>query len=83
MARDLMGSALKGFEIEHGISGREPDTKPTYVAIAHLYFNSVDAYKSSYGPHAAEIQNDIPNYTDIQPIMQISRVECSDAPKVS
>lgn len=82
MARNLMGPALKGFEIEHGISGREPDSKPTHVAIAHLYFDSVDDFKSSYGPHAAEIQSDIPNYTDIQPILQISSVEGSDAPKV-
>lgn len=41
-ARMLMGAALKGFEIEHGVSGREPGSDPTYVAIANLYFDSVD-----------------------------------------
>lgn len=81
-ARKLMGTALKGFEIEHGISDPEPGTKPTYVAAAHLYFDTVDNFKSSYGPNAAAIQNDIPNYTDIQPIRQISNVQGSDVPKV-
>ena len=81
-ARKLMGTALKGFEIEHGISGVEPGSKPTHVAAAHLYFGSVDDFTSSYGPNAAAIQNDIPNYTDIQPIRQISSVQGADVPKV-
>lgn len=80
--RKLMGTALKGFEIEHGVSGLDPNSKPTYVAAAHLYFDSVDDFKSSYGPNAAEIQKDIPNYTDIQPVRQISSVQDSDVPKI-
>ncbi len=82
-ARKLMGAALKGFEIDHGISGREPGSSPTYVAIANLYFDSIDDFKSSYGPNAAEIQSDIPNYTDIQPTMQISQVIDSNVPSVA
>ena len=77
-----MGAALKGFEIEQGVSGREPGSDPTYVAIANLYFDSVDDLKSSYEPNAAEIQSDIPNYTDIQPSMQTSLVTGSNIPKV-
>ena len=63
-ARKLMGAALKGFEIEQGVSGREPVSNPTYIATANLYFDSVDDFLSSYGPNAVEIQSDIPNYTN-------------------
>ncbi len=79
----MLGAALKGYEIEHGFSGREPGSNPTYVAIANLYFDSVEDFKSSYGPNAAEIQGDIPNYTDIQPTMQISRVMDAFAPPLA
>ncbi|MFA3917170.1 EthD family reductase [Ruegeria hyattellae] len=82
-ARKLMGAALKGFEIEQGVSGREPDSNPTYVAIANLYFDSVDDFKSSYGPNAVEIQSDICNYTGIQPTMQISQVKDSHVPTMA
>lgn len=75
-----MGAALKGFEIEHGVSGRDPGSNPPYVAIANLYFDRVDDFKSSYGPHAVEIQSDIPNYTDIQPTLQVSQVKDSQLP---
>lgn len=77
-----MGTTLKGFEIEHGVNGREPGSNPTDVAIANLYFDSLDDFKSSYGPNATEIQSDIPNYTDIQPTMQISLVKDSKAPMI-
>ena len=70
-----MGPALKGFEIEHSV--REPGSHPTYVAIANLYFDTADDFRSSYGPNAAEIQSDIPNYTNIKPMMQISEVRDS------
>ena len=82
-ARKLMGAALKGFGIEHGVSGREPGSDPIYVAFANLYFDSVDDFKSSYGPNASEIQSDIPNYTDIQPIMQISQVKDTHVPRMT
>ena len=79
-ARRLMGPALKGFEIERGTSGREPASNPNPIAIANLYFDTVDDFRSSYGQNAAEIQDDIPNYTDIQPTMQISQVMASSVP---
>jgi uncharacterized protein (TIGR02118 family) len=35
----------------------------------------VEAFQSAFGPHAEEIMADIPNYTDIQPTLQISEVK--------
>ncbi|MET0506685.1 MAG: EthD family reductase, partial [Burkholderiaceae bacterium] len=34
----------------------------------------VEAFQSAFGPHAGEILGDIPNYTDLQPVIQLSEV---------
>jgi len=43
--------------------------------MGHLYFGSAAEFQSAFGPHAAAIMADIPNYTDIQPTIQISEVK--------
>ena len=41
----------------------------------HVDFDSVEAFQAAYGPHAEALMGDIPNYTDIQPTIQISEVK--------
>ena len=41
----------------------------------HLLFDSVEAFQGALGPHAEAIMGDIPNYTDIEPAIQISEVK--------
>ncbi len=43
--------------------------------MGHLYFDSVEEFQTAFTPHAAEIMADIPNYTNIQPVIQISEVK--------
>jgi uncharacterized protein (TIGR02118 family) len=43
--------------------------------MGHLYFDSVGAFQGAFGPHTKEIMADIPNYTDVQPTIQISEVK--------
>jgi uncharacterized protein (TIGR02118 family) len=35
----------------------------------------VEAFQSAFGPHSEAIMADIPNYTDVQPTIQISEVK--------
>jgi len=42
--------------------------------MCHLRFESVEAFQRAFGPHAEAIMADIPNYTDIEPMLQISEV---------
>jgi uncharacterized protein (TIGR02118 family) len=42
--------------------------------MCHIYCDSVEAFQKGMGPHMKEIMGDIPNYTDIAPVMQISEV---------
>ncbi len=37
-----------------------------------LAFDSVEAFRGSFGPNAAQIQGDVPNYTNVRPMIQIS-----------
>lgn len=74
MLESLFGDSLKKLEIDKGISGRTPSDPIPYLAIGYLYFDNLAAYQNSFGPNAEKIREDIPNYTNIQPIVQISEV---------
>jgi uncharacterized protein (TIGR02118 family) len=75
LVQRLVGAALKGVNVEHGICGDEPGSPPTYVALGHLLFDSVEAFQASFGPHAQEIMADIPKYTNVEPTIQMSEVK--------
>jgi uncharacterized protein (TIGR02118 family) len=60
------------YETDKGLSGVAPGSEPTYAAIARLYFSNIGEFQQSMATHGAELQADIPNFTNIQPIFQIS-----------
>lgn len=75
MVKEKLGDVLKGTAVEEGRSGLEPGSNPTYIAMGHMYFDSLKEFQNAFGPHAEEIRNDLPNYTVIEPIIQISEVK--------
>jgi uncharacterized protein (TIGR02118 family) len=75
MVQQKLGAAIKSAAVEAGLGGITPGSPPAYVAMGHLYFDSAEAFQTSFGPHAQAIMGDIPNYTDIQPTIQISEVK--------
>jgi len=70
-----LGAALKAVSVERGLAGGAPGSPAPFVAIANLTFDSVPAFQAAFGPHAQEIMGDIPKYTSIEPIIQISDVQ--------
>ncbi len=74
LSKERHGSALKEFIVERGINGGPPDSKAPYVVVANLLFDSVEAFYEAFMPHAEELQGDIPNYTNVEPVIQISEV---------
>jgi uncharacterized protein (TIGR02118 family) len=68
---------FKGVSVERGLGGRAPDTPPTYVAMCHFLFDSVDSFMAAFVPNAPVLRGDMPNYTDIESILQISEVVVS------
>jgi uncharacterized protein (TIGR02118 family) len=43
--------------------------------MGHLYFDSVAECQAAFAPHAEAIMADITNYTNVQPVIQISEVK--------
>ena len=70
-------STHKGFRsvsVEHGIGGDTPGSEPMYVALCHYSFDSMEDFLAAYGPHADALQKDMPNFTDVRPVIQVSAV---------
>ena len=67
-------SSCKSIAAEQGLAGGAPGAPATYIAIGHLTFDSVEAFQSGFAPHATEILGDIPNYTNVEPVLQISQI---------
>ncbi len=74
MVAALFGEPLRHWAIDKGVSGRIPDEPMTYVAVGYFYFDTLSDYQNAFGPNAEKILGDIPNYTNIQPVVQISEV---------
>jgi uncharacterized protein (TIGR02118 family) len=77
MVQEKLGAALLGVTVEKGLSGADAGDPPGFVAIAHLLFNSADAFQRAFAPHAQFIMQDIPNFTNIQSVTQIGEVVLS------
>ena len=74
LVKARMGDACKFYMVDEGLAGGAPGAPPTYVGMCHIYADSVEAFQKGFAPHAKEIMADIPNYTDLNPVMQISEV---------
>jgi|SRR5450432_1685099 uncharacterized protein (TIGR02118 family) len=75
MVQEKLGAACRSMAVELGLGGGAPGAPPTYAAMGHLYFDSVGDFQAAFAPHAEAIMADIPNYTNIQPVIQVSEVK--------
>jgi uncharacterized protein (TIGR02118 family) len=74
LVQRLLGAALKAVSVDFGISGGEGVAIAPYMAIGYLSFDSIETFRSSFGPVATQIQGDVPNYTNVRPVIQIGEV---------
>ena len=65
---------LVKMETDKGISSSDPTSSPPYVAVVHLHFNTIDDVHEAFKAAGRPVMGDIPNYTDIQPTVQISEI---------
>lgn len=69
-----MGDKLKKYSVDKGVAGGAPGTEATYLVICNLFCETAEAFESGFGPHAEEIMSDVPKYTDLSPVIQMSEV---------
>ena len=65
---------FKGVSVEHGLGGAVPGSAPAYIAMCHFLFDSIEDFLAAFMPNAEVLQGDMPNYTDIEPVIQFSEV---------
>jgi uncharacterized protein (TIGR02118 family) len=75
MVQETLGPALKGVNVDAGLGSMEPGSPPPYLAMAHLLFDSVEVFQALFAQHGQAIMSDVPNYTNTQPMVQISQVK--------
>jgi uncharacterized protein (TIGR02118 family) len=74
LALGLLGSAVKAVSVEIGMLGGTPDQLPPFTAICAFTCETVEAFTAAFLPNADVIQSDIPKYTDINPVIQVSEI---------
>lgn len=74
MVAGFIGKNLKFYEIDKGISGRTPNDKPPFLAVGYFYIIDVPEYNKAIAQNRDAIVNDFKNYTNVQPVIQISEI---------
>lgn len=74
LVKQRMGDKCKYYTVDKGLAGADPKSPATYVAMCHIFCDSIEAFEAGFGPHAKEILADIANYTDQAPVIQTSEV---------
>jgi uncharacterized protein (TIGR02118 family) len=65
---------LGAITVDQGIAGFMPGAPPAYTCVVTVAFDTVENLQQGMGAHGAEILGDIPNFTDIPAVIQISQV---------
>jgi uncharacterized protein (TIGR02118 family) len=79
LVKARMGDHCRFYTVDKGLGGVSPGEPAPYVAMCHMFCESLEAFQAGFGPHAQEIMADIPNYTDQAPTVQISEVVVGQA----
>ena len=75
MVAGFLGKNLIFYEIDKGIAGRTPNDKIPFLAIGYFYIKDVAEYNKAIGLNRDAVINDFKNYTNIQPVVQISEIK--------
>ena len=60
-------------EVDRGVAGAPGQPAP-YVAIGHIYFESFEQFEQAFSEGIEPLFEDVPNYTNIGPVMQVSEM---------
>ncbi len=74
VAERLSGRGLAGWSVDQGIGGGAPGSQAEFLIQAALIFEDVEAFQAAMAVEGATLLADVPNYTDIQPRIDIYRI---------
>lgn len=74
LVKELLGPyGLMRIDVDRGL-GAPGDEPAPYVAVGTLWFESAGGIEEGLAEHGEEILGDIPNFSSVQPTIQISEV---------
>ena len=72
MVTELLNDNLKSRSLDYGLAGGLLGEKKAYIAIGHITLNSIEDFWNFFEPNAATIMSNLPNFTNLEPQIQIS-----------
>lgn len=72
VAGHIGANAVKA-EVRKGVASVD-GSAPPFVCLANIWINSVEEFNATLAKHGEEVLGDIPNFTNIQPILQVDEV---------
>ena len=74
IAKKYFGNKCKGYTILGGESSLNEGKAPQFACLSHLFFNSLEEFKTAMAPAEKELLADVKNFTDIIPEVEFSGV---------
>ena len=75
LLKKWLGSSCIKAAIENSHAGMATGSTAMYIAVCHLYFDSMNDFIVSFIPHVRKIIFDLRHFTDSTPLFQISEME--------
>lgn len=73
LVEGFIGEDVIRSEVTRGVSTLGDDTPP-YMAIGHIYMHTMAGFERAVAEHLQDMLDDMPNYTNITPVVQIEEV---------
>jgi len=61
-------------EVDDGIASAFPGQPAPFASVSYFHFETLEGFQQGMATHGGEIIGDVPNYTNVQPQIQINRV---------
>ena len=74
MVLAMFAEACNGASVEQAVESTS-DTEQPFHAVGHLHFDSLEQFNEVFSSNQQAVMNDIPNYTNSQPVIQIGEVK--------
>lgn len=72
LVQRLLQDGCKSYAIDKGLAGATADSPPIYIAMCHIYSETLEAFQSAMATHGPVIYADIANFTALVPVVQVS-----------
>jgi uncharacterized protein (TIGR02118 family) len=69
-----LGSACLRYSVDRGLAGGAPGEPAAFVAMCHVFSESIESFEAGMARGGRAILADIANFTAIVPVIQISEV---------